>query len=123
MSSLAAIPLVSFPGYTDYVARVSIPALFFLALEVAGTALEGLWRRDVRVAALWVALLIGALQPLAIYRQSIHRIGLAIPDRKSVSSLPQLGRSTGIAEDGRQYIGRSDAPFFAYLAAQRRPQS
>jgi hypothetical protein len=123
MLCLAVIPLVSFPGYTDYVARTSIPALFFLALEVARCALEGLRRRELRVAALWVALLIGALQPLAVYRQSINRFQCAIPDLLSVSSIPQLGNSTGVADDGRQYLGRVDTLFFVHLAARRQPHT
>jgi hypothetical protein len=116
ISSLAIIPLVRFPGYVDYVARASIPALFFLALQVAESALEGLRRLDPRAVALWVVLLIGALQPLAIYRQSFSRFQLAIPDLRSVASLPRLADRTGVANDGRQYIGRTDTLFFRYLA-------
>lgn len=118
MVSLAVIPLPSFPGYTDYVARASIPALFFLALQVADSALEGLRRRELRAVGLSGVLLLGALQPLAIYRQSVHHLRAAIPDLRSVPSLPNLGDRTGVRNDGQQYIGQIGSVFFQHLAAR-----
>lgn len=118
--SLAVIPFVPFSGYTDFVMRASIPALFFLALQVIESALEGVRRRNLAVAALWVTMLVGALQPLFHLRQSLVRFELNIPPIEQIPSLDQLAAYTGHSGDGRQYIGRIDTVYFQHLAARHR---
>jgi hypothetical protein len=65
---------------------------------------------------LWVAFAVGALQPLGLYHQSIGRFSLGIPRLDEVSQIPDLTNPTGKRRDGLQYIGRTDTPFFEYLA-------
>ena len=116
LAVLGVIPLLSFPGYSDFVMRASMPALFIVALQVIASGLDGLRRRELRVVPLLLVFALGALHPLGMYRQSIARFSLQMPRLDEVPQLPDLTNPSTKRRDGLQYIGRMNTPFFEYLA-------
>jgi hypothetical protein len=119
MLCLAVIPFIPFRGYTDFVMRSSIPALFILALQTITAAVTTRERCAFAVAGLWGALLIGALQPLGLYRQSIAHLEYNVPPMELVPTLPGMSAYTGHPGDGRQYFGRVETAYMLHLAPLR----
>jgi hypothetical protein len=116
---LALYPLYRYGSTNDFVMRVSIPALFVLAVFV-GRALT----RPHRL--LVVLLVLGSIT--ALFEFGRHAAGMLearslyqLTPIEQVTSLNQWGLST--AKDASlllQYVGSAEAPFFKLIAQDRR---
>jgi hypothetical protein len=117
---LSLIPFYRYGGTNDFVMRVSIPALFVLAVFLCA-ALHSRSLGGPGRTILVILVILGAVTPLVELRRhvtAIHDAGtiLQTPAIDQVRSISRWGLSGEQAEViVLQYVGSSQAPFFRFL--------
>ncbi len=121
---LSLLPFFRYGGSNDLVMRVSIPALFVLAVFV-GKALHSQSPGDLKRIILTVLVVLGSVTALVEFRRHVTGIRdagtiLQTPSMNQVMSVNQWGLFT--EKDAmiiRQYVGSSQAPFFKFMVKEQ----
>ena len=121
---LSLIPFYRYGGNNDFVMRVSIPALFLLAILLARALHSQSLNRFKRII-LTVLVVLGAITPLVEFRRHTK----AIRDAGTILRTPAISQVRSVGRWGLsgekdevimlQYVGSSSAPFFQFMTKER----
>jgi hypothetical protein len=120
---LSLLPFFRYGGSNDFVMRVSIPALFVLAVFL-GQALHNQSPDVLKRIMLMVLVILGSVTALVEFRR--HIVG--IRDAGTILQTPSVSQVMSVNEWGiltekdaaiiLQYVGSSQAPFFELMAKE-----